>query len=53
VISKNNERYAYGNKIIGRKYIYDEIKLPIDESGKPDWKGMENFIKALPYSDRI
>jgi hypothetical protein len=29
------------------------IKLPADESGDPDWQFMENYIKALPYSDKI
>jgi len=29
------------------------IKLPKNPQGFPDWAYMENYIKALPYSDRI
>ncbi|MBQ3377775.1 MAG: restriction endonuclease subunit S, partial [Synergistaceae bacterium] len=27
--------------------------LPINSKGEPDWQFMENYIKALPYGDRI
>lgn len=30
-----------------------EIKLPVDSNGEPDWQFMENYIKALPYGDRL
>lgn len=29
------------------------IKLPSKENGMPDFMFMENYIKSLPYSDRI
>lgn len=29
------------------------IKLPITPEGTPDWEFMENYIKSLPYSDRL
>ena len=29
------------------------IKLPVDTDGNPDWQFMENYIKALPYGDRL
>ena len=29
------------------------IKLPITTDGDPDWQFMENYIKALPYGDRL
>lgn len=27
--------------------------LPVDTNGNPDWQFMEDYIKALPYGDRI
>ncbi len=27
--------------------------LPVDSDGNPDWQFMENYIKALPYGDRL
>jgi hypothetical protein len=27
--------------------------LPVAKDGFPDWQFMENYIKALPYSDKI
>ena len=29
------------------------MKLPADMDGNPDWQFMENYIKALPYGDRL
>ena len=29
------------------------IHLPVDADGNPDWQFMENYIKTLPYGDRI
>lgn len=48
------ERYRYS---FGRKYGKDQIlkatiKLPTIDN-KPNWKYMEEFIKALPYSKAI
>lgn len=50
-----NEQYKYS---YGRAFLMDRIqdtivKLPIDSNGKPDWQFMENYIKALPYGDRL
>ena len=48
------ERYRYS---FGRKYktnLYKaKIKLPVDSDGNPDWQFMEDYIKSLPYGDRI
>ena len=30
-----------------------KILLPINLQNKPDYKFMENYIKALPYGDRL
>ncbi len=53
VLRKERYRYSYG-----RAYTVDSIKntilkLPTTAEGKPDWIWMENYIKSLPFSDRI
>lgn len=50
-----NEQYKYS---YGRAYLIDRIKdtilkLPVNSDGNPDWQFMENYIKALPYGDRL
>ena len=46
-------RFSYG-RTIGEKDITDfTVKLPVDSDGNPDWQFMENYIKALPYGDRL
>ena len=49
------ERYRYS---YGRAYKLDlirntKLKLPVMPNGKPDWQFMENYIKSLPYGDRL
>ena len=49
------EQYKYS---YGRAYLMDRIKdtilkLPADADGNPDWQFMEDYIKALPYGDRL
>ena len=49
------ERYRYS---YGRAYKLDSIRntrlrLPVTSDGKPDWQWMENYIKSLPYGDRL
>jgi hypothetical protein len=52
VFDLERPKYSYGRKY--RKYLSETIiKLPIDKTGEPDWQFMENYIKALPYSDKI
>lgn len=46
-------RFSYG-RTIGEKDINDfTIKLPSTKEGNPDWQFMEEYIKLLPYGDRI
>lgn len=46
-------KYGYGRKPKSNK-VYDTIiKLPITKEGKPDWCFMENYIKKLPFGDRL
>ena len=52
VLDLERPKYSFG-----RKYRTDlsksAIRLPVDQQGNPDWAYMENYIKSLPYSDRI
>lgn len=53
VIRQNNLKYSYGYKISKEKIDNMIIRLPQTSDGKPDWKWMENYMKSLPYSDRV
>ena len=46
-------KYSYG-RTVGKTNIEEMIiKLPIDSGGSPDWQFMEDYIKSLPYGDRL
>ena len=52
----NQEKYRY--PVFGRAFTKDLIKqtklhLPVDDTGNPDYKFMEDYIKSLPFSNRI
>lgn len=52
VIEANKYRYSYGRQ--ANRTMPDIIlKLPGKEDGTPDFKYMENYMRTLPYSDRI
>ena len=50
----NNEcyKYSYGRKANQLKIKETILKLPT-KNNEPDWQYMENYIKSLPYGDRI
>lgn len=44
---------AFGRELdthIDREF---SINLPVTKTGEPDWNWMDNYVKSLPYSDRI
>lgn len=47
------ELYNYGRARILDKIKEEKIKLPVNEKCEPDFEYMENYIKSLPYGDRI
>jgi hypothetical protein len=52
VLDLERPKYSYGRKY--RKHLSETvIKLPMDKNGEPDWQYMEDYIKSLPYSDKI
>jgi restriction endonuclease S subunit len=53
ILNLERYRYTYGRKVVIEKYIEQFISLPANIEGNPDWYFMENYIKALPYSDKI
>ena len=52
-IKANRYKFSYGRKWTLEKMKESAIKLPEAINGVPDWEFMENYIKSLPYSDRI
>jgi len=53
VIKANRYRFSYGRKWTLEKMKDTILKLPKAEDGSPDFTYMENYIKSLPYGDRI
>lgn len=49
----SNGKYSYGRKMRRDTISNINIKLPVDSEGNPDWDFMDNYIKALPYGDRL
>lgn len=52
VLRQEKYRYSYGRKWVLESMKSTIIKLP-EKSGKSDWLYMENYMKSLPYGDRI
>jgi type I restriction enzyme M protein len=53
LIKLEKYRFNYGRKWHLERMRISEIKLPIDESNLPDYEFMENYIKTLPFSEKI
>jgi hypothetical protein len=52
VIKANQYRYSYGRQ--ANKTLPDiELLLPAKEDGEPDYRAMDDYVKKLPFSDRI
>lgn len=52
IINKEEYRFTYGRNSTNK--LPDlEIKLPVKDDGTPDCLFMSNYIKTLPFSDRI
>lgn len=52
LLRKEQYKYSYGRAFKMQLITETKIKLPT-KNGKPDWTYMENYIKSLPYGDRI
>lgn len=53
VIKANKYRFGYGRKWTLNKMKETIIKLPGKRDGSPDFQYMEEYIKSLPYGDKI
>lgn len=52
LIKREQYKYSYGRAFKMQLISETKIKLPTKDR-KPDWEYMENYIKSLPYGDRI
>ncbi|MDR2425707.1 MAG: restriction endonuclease subunit S [Endomicrobium sp.] len=53
IMKQNQYKFKFGRKAFWNKFENESIKLPVDKDNNPDWQYMENYIKSLPYSDKI
>lgn len=53
LLEKERFKYNYGRSFKMELVKNTIIKLPSDSKGNPDWAWIENFIKSIPYADRI
>ncbi|EPY5581871.1 restriction endonuclease subunit S [Campylobacter upsaliensis] len=53
LLTYNMYRFSYGRKAKPSNMNTIIIKLPINHKGELDFEFMENYIKSLPYGDRI
>ena len=47
ILSRNNLKYDYTNKISKDRLNDEFIKLPVDSKGNPDWQYMEEYMKNI------
>lgn len=52
VIKANKYRYNYGRQA-NVTLSSLKLRLPSKADGKPNWKFMEEYIKSLPYGDKL
>ena len=52
-LKKLQYKYNFGRQVRLQRLDFDEIRLPIDKKGDPDWQFMEDYIKSLPYSSNL
>ena len=53
IIKKEQYKFSYGRAVYSSEAENMNIVLPVDVNGNPDWQFMEDYIKALPYGDRL
>ena len=53
ILKQDKYRYSYGRKWTLDNMNATKIKLPATADGKPDWQWMEDYIRSLPYGDRL
>lgn len=53
IIKQEQYKFSYGRAVYSGVAENMSIVLPVNSDGNPDWQFMENYIKALPYGDRL
>lgn len=53
LLNREQYKYSYGRAFVMDKIKNTVLKLPVTPEGEPNWQFMENYIKSLPYGDRI
>ena len=53
ILNANRYKFSYGRKVTEEKYTDMVLKLPVTSDGRIDFAFMENYIKSLPYADRL
>lgn len=53
LLKRERFRYSYGRAFLMESIKETQLLLPTTDKGTPDWAWIENYIKSLPYSDRI
>lgn len=53
VLNMEKYRYSYGRARVLGNLKEELIRLPATIDGAPDWQFMEDYIKSLPYGDRL
>ncbi len=52
-LCQERPKYSFGRSWTGDRLKDTIIKLPVTLDGEPDWQFMEDYIKSLPYGDRL
>lgn len=53
VLRQEKYRFSYGRKWTLDNMNATSIQLPATPGGEPDWQFMEDYMRSLPYGDRI
>lgn len=53
VMKQFSFKYIYGRKLTKERLLLEKIKLPTMEDGTLDFLFMEEYMKSLPYSDKL
>ena len=53
LLNVNATKYKYTEARILDKITQETIPLPTTPNNQPDWQFMEDYIKSLPYGDKI
>jgi len=53
IIEKIKIKYGFAREMSDERLNKENVLLPVDKNGDPDWEFMENYIKSLPYSSNL